>query len=166
MQPIQALAVFTMGAALKMNDAFRERIVEISRRWVGTAYSHQASLEGVGADCLGLFRGVWRELYGAEPAALPTYSPDWSVGDRERLYDAAARFLSPVASGDEMQGDVILFRMREKGPAKHLGVLAKDAGRAPTFIHAYSLHGVVETALTAAWQRRVVGYFAFPSRSS
>jgi len=149
-----------------MNDAHGEDIVRISRRWIGTAYSHQASLEGVGADCLGLFRGIWRELYGAEPAKIPTYSPDWSIGDGERLRHAADIYLNPVSVDMWGPGNVILFRMKAKGPAKHLGVLAGDKDHQPTFIHAYSLHGVVESALTASWQRRAVGYFAFPPRSS
>ena len=155
-----------MGAVSRMGDALRARIVEISRRWVGTGYSHQASLEGVGADCLGLFRGVWRELYGAEPAVVPAYSPDWSVAEAELLQGAAERLLDPVTADQERPGDLVLFRMRDKGPAKHLGVLAQNGAQHPTFIHAYSVHGVVESALTLPWRRRIVGFFAFPSRSS
>ncbi len=34
--------------------------------WVGTPYRHQAAQKGVGCDCLGLVRGVWRALYGSE----------------------------------------------------------------------------------------------------
>jgi len=144
---------------------WRVRIVSIARRWIGTEYRHQASLEGVGADCLGLFRGVWRELFGQEPAELPVYNPDWDVCEAERLTLAAKRFLTPVEAGQIDIGDVALFRMRQTGPAKHLGILAQDASGHPTFIHSYSLHGVVETALTSAWTRRVDGYFAVPARS-
>ena len=43
-------------------------IVGAARGWIGTPYRHQASLKGVGCDCLGLLRGVWRELKGEEPA--------------------------------------------------------------------------------------------------
>ena len=39
-----------------------ERVVELARSWIGTPYVHQASVRGVGCDCLGLLRGVWREL--------------------------------------------------------------------------------------------------------
>ncbi|HXO72313.1 MAG TPA: peptidase P60, partial [Bradyrhizobium sp.] len=35
-------------------------IVAEARSWIGTRYCHQASLKGVGCDCLGLVRGVWR----------------------------------------------------------------------------------------------------------
>jgi NlpC/P60 family putative phage cell wall peptidase len=40
----------------------RETIVAAARSWFGTPYHHQASVKGVGSDCLGLIRGIWREL--------------------------------------------------------------------------------------------------------
>ena len=47
----------------------REDIVAAARGWIGTPYRHQASLKGAGCDCLGLVRGVWREMVGPEPVA-------------------------------------------------------------------------------------------------
>ena len=52
-------------------DVWRARTVAAARLWTGTPYHHQASLRGVGCDCLGLVRGVWRDLYGAEPETVP-----------------------------------------------------------------------------------------------
>jgi hypothetical protein len=49
--------------------------VREARTWIGTPYRHQASVKGVGADCLGLVRGIWREVIGPEPAVVPPYSP-------------------------------------------------------------------------------------------
>lgn len=139
------------------------RVVEIARNWIGTPYCHQASLRGAGADCLGLVRGIWRELFGAEPVTIPGYSPDWSeVSGEERLWMAAETYLLPVANrGLPDPGNVILFRMRSGGVAKHLGVAAEKHGR-PSFIHAYSGHNVVESAMTDAWRKRIVACFAFP----
>ncbi len=48
------------------------RIVASARGWIGTPYVHQASTKGAGCDCLGLLRGVWREINGAEPESVPT----------------------------------------------------------------------------------------------
>ena len=137
-------------------------VVAVARRWLGTPYVHQASSRGAGADCLGLVRGVWRELYGAEPEPLPPYGPDWSEAAREeRLWAAAARHLRALPEGAPEPGEVILFRMRRAGVAKHLGIVSGPE----TFIHAYSRHGVVENALSAPWRRRIVARFAFPDRS-
>ena len=42
-------------------------ILTEARSWIGTPYRHQASLKGIGCDCLGLLRGVWRGVMGEEP---------------------------------------------------------------------------------------------------
>lgn len=138
------------------------RIVATARGWIGTPYRHQAACRGAGCDCLGLVRGLWREMCGAEPERPPAYSMDWSEPARQEvLWQAAARHLLAKDLADEAAGDVILFRMREGAVAKHLGVVAELGARA-SFIHAYSGHGVVETALSAPWRRRIVARFAFP----
>lgn len=138
------------------------RAVEIARGWIGTPYLHQASCRGAGTDCLGLVRGVWRELCGAEPVAVPPYSPDWSEARREEvLWRAARRHLVQREAGFALPGDVLLFRMRAKAVAKHLGILT-EVGAEPRFVHAYGGHGVVENSLSVPWQRRVVAVFAFP----
>ena len=139
-------------------------VVETARQWIGTPYLHQASVQGAGADCLGLIRGVWRELYGAEPEAVPAYSRDWSEPQgEERLWQAALRHLLPKPLESATPGDVLLFRMRDRGVAKHLGIQGNIAPH-PTFIHAYSGHSVVESPLSAPWARRVVARFAFPEQ--
>lgn len=133
------------------------RIVAAARRWIGTPYRHQASLRGVGCDCLGLVRGVWRDLHGAEPAAIPAYGPDWSETDRvEALWLALTRHLAP--SGDPAPGQVLLFRMRAGSVAKHLGIQTQTGAQA-RFVHAYSGHGTVESPLSTPWARRIVARF-------
>jgi NlpC/P60 family putative phage cell wall peptidase len=140
------------------------RVVFAARGWLGTPYVHQASCRGVGCDCLGLLRGIWREVLGAEPELVPGYTEDWSETSREeRLWNAARRHLVAKPLSAATPGDVLLFRMRESGVAKHLGLQA-EVGTTPSFIHAYSGHGVVESALTPPWRRRIVARFAFPER--
>jgi len=142
-----------------------DRIVTAARGWIGTPYRHQAACRGAGCDCLGLVRGLWREVRGPEPERPPAYSMDWSEPARqESLWQAAARHLVAKPLPDEAPGDVILFRMREGSVAKHLVIVA-DTGAGATFIHAYSGHGVVECALSAPWRRRLVARFAFPEES-
>lgn len=138
------------------------RIVEAARGWIGTPYRHQARCKGAGCDCLGLLLGVWREVRGALPEDVPAYSMDWSEpqGD-ERLWQAATRWLIKSPDGQENPGDVLLFRMRTTGVAKHLGIAGR-VGSEPTFIHAYSGHVVAESPLSAPWRRRIVARFEFP----
>ncbi len=138
------------------------RAAAAAREWLGTPYRHQASTHGVGADCLGLLRGVWRALHDTEPETTPPYTPDWSEAEgEERLWRAARRHLLPKPLNAAAEGDVLLFRMREGSVAKHLGVQG-HVGACPTFIHAYSGHGVVESPLSRAWARRIVARFQFP----
>ncbi len=136
---------------------FQAAVVAEARAWIGTPYVHQASVRGAGADCLGLVRGVWRAMVGAEPVAVPPYTPDWGEGPgREVLMGVACDWLRPAVA--PAPGDVILFRMRAGSVAKHLGI----ATGPDRFVHAYTGHGVVENALGGPWARRVAGRFAFP----
>lgn len=57
-----------------MTNTLPERVVIAARAWIGTPYHHQASLMGVGTDCLGLVRGVWRDIHGRDAEAPPAYS--------------------------------------------------------------------------------------------
>lgn len=137
----------------------RPDVVAAARGWIGTPYVHQASVKGAGTDCLGLLRGVWREVQGAEPEPVPAYTRDWSEpSGAERLWAAAARHLAP---GRGAAGEVLLFRMRAGAVAKHVGIAAR-VGPGASFVHAFTGHGVVESPLSGPWARRVVARFAFP----
>jgi len=145
------------------------RIIKATRRWIGTPYHDQASVRGVGCDCLGLLRGVWREFAGPEPVeltgAVPPYSRDWGeVGPVEVLAEAARAAMTELDVSDARTGDVILFRMRAGAIAKHCGILSGRgrSGRTHKFIHAYERTGVIEEPLTPVWQRRLAYAFRFP----
>jgi NlpC/P60 family putative phage cell wall peptidase len=143
-----------------------DEIVARARAWIGTPYRHQASCRGAGTDCLGLLRGIWREVLGPEPEAVPSYTRDWSEPSRsEDVLAAAGRHLIAVEPAAAEPGDVIVLRMREGGVAKHVGILARAPLGHSTLIHAYSGHGVVESPLTPAWSRRIAGVFRFPDGS-
>ncbi|WP_422022954.1 NlpC/P60 family protein [Roseibium sp.] len=133
-------------------------VVDLARGWIGTPYHHQASLKGIGCDCLGLVRGVWRELYGKEPETPPAYSPDWGqVSAEETLLAAAKRHFAPVPIDALEPGHVVIFRMRPKAIAKHCGIVSGDS----RMIHALEGTGVCEVTLDDFWGRRVVGGFSF-----
>jgi NlpC/P60 family putative phage cell wall peptidase len=143
----------------------RAEIVAAARSWIGTPYRHQAGCKGAGCDCLGLVRGVWRELYGAEPERPPPYSPDWGeAGAIEHMLDAASRHFIAIPLGAARAGDVILFRMREGRIAKHMAILTSDrsSGSDPRIVHALARRGVVEMSYAADWRSKAVAAFEFP----
>lgn len=154
----------------------RATIVAEARAWIGTPYRHQQSFRGVGCDCLGLVRGVWRAVAGDEPEAMPAYSPDWAeASGEETLLRAADRHLLRLPAVHlALPGDLLLFRWKPHLPAKHCAVLVErfsdlsPPGRAPTrlrgrIVHAYDAAGrVTECNLAAEWQVRIAAAFAWP----
>lgn len=132
----------------------RARVVAEARRWIGTPYVHQASCRGAGSDCLGLVRGVWRAVHGAEPCPVPPYGTDWEAG--VQLLAALRAHLRPA--GPMAAGDVLVFRLHGRASARHLGILT-ETGASPRFVHAYSGPGVVESPLGPAWLRRIEARF-------
>jgi hypothetical protein len=143
---------------------------------------HQASVKGAGCDCLGLLRGVWRELRGEEPEDTPPYSPDWAeAAGRETLYMALKRHLteiSPCEAGGLppkagrgalskclKAGDIALFRMTPRGPAKHCGIIgcataslherSGERDGALTLIHARQNKRVSEEPFSPLWRRKL-----------
>lgn len=137
----------------------RARIVAEALSWVGTPYRHQASLKGVGCDCLGLIRGLWRARVGPERERVPAYTPDWAeASGAETLCEAARRHMREIAPGAAEAGDVMLFRWRDGLPAKHAGLIVAP-GR---MVHAQEGVGVAEISLCRWWRRRAAFAFRFP----
>lgn len=137
----------------------QDTIITAARGWIATPYQHQASLRGVGCDCLGLVRGIWRDVYGDEPEAAPPYVSDWAESSSvEALADAARRHMTELAAGHFAAGDLLLFRWRAHLPAKHAGI----ASGAERMIHAQDGARVAEVWLTPWWKRRIAFAFRFP----
>ena len=142
-----------------MRPASAKKVITAARDWLGTPYHDQASMKGVGCDCLGLARGIWREVVGSETLPVPPYSRDWGeAGTREVLADSAARVMIRIDPTDAGPGAVVLFRMRAGAIVKHVGILTGP----DSFIHSYERLGVIEEPLTTAWRRRIAFAFLFP----
>ena len=147
-----------------MTAADPDLVVSVARGWLGTPYHDQASLRGVGCDCLGLARGVWREVVGAESFPIPPYSRDWGeTGPHEVLAEGARRMMPETALVDAGPGTLVLFRMGRstastRAIAKHVGILTGP----DSFIHSYERLGVIEEVLTPIWRRRIAFAFLFP----
>ncbi len=145
--------------SVKSQGVARERAVELARQWIGTPYHHQASAKGIGTDCLGLVRGVWRELYGFEAEVPPAYSRDWAEASGiETMLQAASRHLIAVDPGLIGAGDVVVFRVRRGMVAKHAAIMTSDV----TMVHAMEGAPVAEVAVTGWWRRRIAAGFQFP----
>ena len=137
----------------------RDRIVAEARSWIGTPYRHQASLKGVGCDCLGLLRGVWRGVMGEEPETPPPYAPDWAEAARaEILREAACRYLVEIETSAFQPSDVLLFRWRPHLPAKHCAIVTTS----DAMVHAHDGAAVAEVAITPWWRRHLAYAFRFP----
>lgn len=142
----------------------RTEALAAARTWLGTPYRHQASVRGEGADCLGLVRGVWREVIGPEPEDPGPYSPDWAErSGEERLLAAARRWLVPLPVAAVRPGDVLLFRMSPEAPVRHCAVLSAVEGPEARMIHAYWGRAVVESWLGVWWRRRLAAAFTWPA---
>lgn len=141
----------------------RDKIVVEARSWIGTPYRHQASLQNVGCDCLGLIRGVWRGVIGPEPERAGPYSPDWAEAlGRETLAEAGMRHFTPVALDNFENGDVLLFRWRAHLPAKHAAIVTSCEGQGQ-MVHAHDGASVAEVAIAPWWRRRLAYAFRFPT---
>ena len=157
-----------VGVARAASDRERwnARVTRAARTWIGTPYRHQGSRIGVGCDCLGLVRGVWRVLLGPEPESVPAYEMGWAeMRADEPLLEAARRVLVPATDMPALAveaelhaGTVIVFRWSSHAAAKHCGI----ASGPDRFIHAYAGNGVVESPLVPSWRRRIAQTFLFP----
>lgn len=138
-------------------------VIAAARGWIGTPYHDQASVKGVGCDCLGLARGIWREVVGEEPFDLPAYGRGWGeTGTAEVMADGARLAMIEIDPGLALQpGAAVIFRMRAGCIAKHVGILTE----AETLIHAYERRGVIEQPLDRGWRRRIAFAFLYPAGS-
>lgn len=142
-----------------MTEMIASAVLREAEGWMGTPYRHGGSLKGVGCDCLGLVRGIWRALYGNEPEDPGAYAPDWAeAGGSDSLIEAANRHMAGKPVEAMRPGDLLIFRWRPSVAAKHLGILAPEN----RFIHAYEGHRVMASALVPQWRRRIAAVFAFP----
>lgn len=144
---------------MNFNSLPDHAVVATARSWLGTPYLHQASLKGVGCDCLGLILGIWSDLTGKIASVPNDYSSAWSEIDRsERLLNGLRKQLIEIDEQENEAGTVAALRLRRNRAVKHLIILTGN----DTFIHAYEGNSVVENSLSDFWRSRIVARFKLP----
>lgn len=126
--------------------------------WLGTPYIHQASLKGVGCDCIGFLKGAALEAGLLTPelaAALPRdYSRQPSGGKLRRIM---GDLLAPVPFASRAPGDFILIRFEIE--PQHIALLTAVN---PDYMIHCGEHGVVAHRLDSVWRARIVRVYRFP----
>lgn len=141
-------------------------IVQIARSWIGTPYKHQAAVRGVGCDCLGLVRGIYKEFYGElpiRPEDIPPYSNAWGEATNDEIMLNAASEYLEYRGGKSvllMLGDVLVLRMRRRSIAKHAVVYVGN----DRIVHSMEGCVVSEVNLIPSWKKKIAGVFCFKPR--
>lgn len=143
-----------------MSAATRTQVVAAARSWLGTPFHHQARLNGVGVDCVGLVIGVAR--------TLGLVAPDFDVQAYPRMPDGKSLMhlvqmhMRPLGLDQPMQaGDVVVVRF--DADPQHLGILGDYRHGGLSIIHAAAMPGrVIETRLLFTPAMQFVQAFALP----
>jgi NlpC/P60 family putative phage cell wall peptidase len=144
----------------------RAQVVAEARSWLGTKFHHQAAIKGVGCDCIGLVRGVCRDLglrqdpqkYRHQPIGYPMES------DGVVLLDACAERMEKIDLAHAKPGDIFLLQWQPSRP-HHLGFLVDYRTGGLGMIHCYGgrPHGrVIEHRLDDSWRGRVFAAYRIP----
>ena len=136
----------------------RETLIAEARTWLGTPWHHQASLKGVGCDCIGFVRGTALPFVGPVTIELD-YPETWHLYRAEpRMYLGFKERCDEIDTADILTGDVLLFGAG-KGPAHHCAYVTPDGG----LIHCYrEARAVVEQAFSPWWRAKLRHAFRLP----
>jgi NlpC/P60 family putative phage cell wall peptidase len=136
----------------------RETLIAEARTWLGTPWHHQASLKGVGCDCIGFVRGAALPFVG--PVAIDLDYPEtWHLYRAEpRMYLGFKERCQEIDIDDIRDGDVLLFGAG-KGPAHHCAYVTPGGG----LIHCYrEARVVVEQGFSPWWRAKLRHAFRLP----
>lgn len=136
------------AALHSLNPALVEAV---AAAWVGTPHAPRQAVRGTGCDCIGLVRGVWRDLTGAD-VPVPGWTADWLADPSEPLAAALRGHADPVPVTAARPGHVVTWRVA--GRVAHVGILAQG-GRvyhAPT--RGRVRCDAIRAPITSAWALR------------
>lgn len=141
----------------------RHLVVAEARARLGMRWQHQARLDGVACDCLGLVVlvavavGVPGAVDALNDQDLQEYGrePDYA-----RALAASRRYMAEIPVVDAQIGDVLYMRVPRGRSPQHFGIKSLDDP--PYMVHAWARsRGVVENRIDDAWQSRISHAFRF-----
>jgi NlpC/P60 family putative phage cell wall peptidase len=135
-------------------------VIAAAREWIGTPHHHQASVKGVGADCVGFLKGVALETGLVTPELASTWPTDYSMqpsGGQLRRLCSGVLCLVPFDS--RAPADIVLLRFALE--PQHLAMLTQ-VSPVDYVIHCAE-KGVVAHRLDSVWRARIVRVYRFPS---
>jgi NlpC/P60 family putative phage cell wall peptidase len=135
----------------------RYLVVVEARKRIGMRWQHQARLDGVACDCLGLVVLVAVAL-GVPGAAEALNDPALQEYGREPDYARALavsrRYMDEIAVTDARMGDVLYMRVKRSRTPQHYAI--KSADDPPYMVHAWAQsRGVVENRIDEVWNARI-----------
>lgn len=135
----------------------RDEVLAVAKSWIDTPWRHQASVKGVGADCVGLIRGTAIEsrLIDIAAESRPDVAQFKGYGRKPfagALERGCAMFLDPIAIEDARIADV--FLMRFDGDPQHLAIVSSVFPL--RVIHSYATaRKVCENGIDGEWKQGV-----------
>lgn len=144
----------------------RQTVIQEARSWLGTPFHHQAALKGIGADCIGLVRGVCMAL-GILPRdfALPAYARQPDGTSLIALADHYMARITDASPADLKPGDVVVVSF-DREP-QHFGLVGDYRHGGLSVIHAHSVAGeVIETRLLFGLGMAFVAAYHLPGVST
>ena len=139
----------------------RMEVVEEARTWIDTPFRDQGYTKGIGVDCLGLIKGLARDLNLCKKdiANMSDFTlPYGKMPNRSVIIPALKRHLVLISRDELDIADIILYLGRHE--PQHLAIKT-DTG----IIHSYQPYGAVkEHSMTLEWANpsRMLGIYRFP----
>jgi cell wall-associated NlpC family hydrolase len=127
----------------------RQRVVNIARTFIGTAYHPAGRKKGVGVDCLTLLAEVYAEAGLIEHVKLPHYAPDFFKHKGVELYlNGLLKYTAEVDHASP--GDIALWKY---GRCFSHGAIVVEW---PNIIHAHvGRHCMLESVDAATWLKYI-----------
>jgi cell wall-associated NlpC family hydrolase len=140
-----------------MTPEDRQNVAREAISWLRTPYHHQASIKGVGVDCVMLMIEVYRSC-GLVPASVDPrpYAYDWHMHRSDEIYLGGVEQLAERVEAPQ-PGDIALFQF---GRCVSHGAIVIDW---PLVVHAFIEHGAVvltDISKSAALTSRLRGFYS------